>query len=225
MKLKVSLLALMMSLTLVGCANQSTTTETKKDNNQVQENIDSPKDNATDDNNKSDDTQKEDENKDKEQTENTQDKKEESKKNLNGQEDKKEEKSETTDFKIYTAKEEDTDKIVEFETIKIKNSASKEEKINQLISALKDDYFKEDAQMVLQSIDNNGVATINLVDQQKWAKHFAGSTGGAISQAAIIETLLQRDYQGDWIKGVKVLVDGSDEEVFDHAPFIDVFYR
>lgn len=223
MKLKVSLLALMMSLTLVGCANQSTTTETKKDNNQVQENIDSPKDNATDENNQSDDTQKEDQ--DKEQTENTQDKKEEPKKNLNGQDDKKEEKSETTDFKIYTAKEEDTDKIVEFETIKIKNSASKEEKINQLISALKNDYFKDDVQMVLQSIDNNGVATINLVDQQKWAKHFAGSTGGAISQAAIIETLLQRDYQGDWIKGVKVLVDGSDEEVFDHAPFIDVFYR
>lgn len=223
MKLKVSLLALMMSLTLVGCANQSTTTETKKDNNQVQENIDSPKDNATDDNNKSDDTKEEVEAKQEAKTD--QDKKEEPKKNLNGQEDKKEEKSETTDFKIYTAKEEDTDKIVEFETIKIKNSASKEEKINQLISALKDDYFKDDVGMVLQSIDNNGVATINLVDQQKWAKHFAGSTGGAISQAAIIETLLQRDYQGDWIKGVKVLVDGSDEEVFDHAPFIDVFYR
>lgn len=223
MKLKVSLLALMMSLTLVGCANQSTTTETKKDNNQVQENIDSPKDNATDDNNKSDDTKEEVEAKQEAKTD--QDKKEEPKKNLNGQEDKKEEKSETTDFKIYTAKEEDTNKVVEFETIKIKNSASKEEKINQLISALKDDYFKDDVGMVLQSIDNNGVATINLVDQQKWAKHFAGSTGGAISQAAIIETLLQRDYQGDWIKGVKVLVDGSDEEVFDHAPFIDVFYR
>lgn len=223
MKLKVSLLALMMSLTLVGCANQSTTTETKKDNNQVQENIDSPKDNATDDNNKSDDTKEEVEAKQEAKTD--QDKKEEPKKNLNGQEDKKEEKSETTDFKIYTAKEEDTDKIVEFETIKIKNSASKEEKINQLISALKDDYFKDDVQMVLQSIDNNGIATVNLVDQQKWVKHFAGSTGGAISQAAIIETLLQIDYQGDWIKGVKVLVDGSDEEVFDHAPFIDVFYR
>lgn len=223
MKLKVSLLALMMSLTLVGCANQSTTTETKKDNNQVQENIDSPKDNETDDNNKSDDTKEEVEAKQEAKTD--QDKKEEPKKNLNGQEDKKEEKSETTDFKIYTAKEEDTNKVVEFETIKIKNSASKEEKINQLISALKDDYFKDDVGMVLQSIDNNGVATINLVDQQKWAKHFAGSTGGAISQAAIIETLLQRDYQGDWIKGVKVLVDGSDEEVFDHAPFIDVFYR
>ncbi|MCR8746776.1 hypothetical protein [Romboutsia lituseburensis] len=224
MKLKVSLLALMMSLTLVGCANQSTTTETKKDSNQVQENIDSPKDNAKDDNEQSDDIQKEDIEA-KQEAKSDKVKKEESKKNLKKQEEKKEAKSETTDFKIYTAKEEDTQSIVEFETIKIKNSASKEDKINELISALKNDYFKDDAQMVLQSIDKNGILTINLVDQQKWAKHFAGSTGGAISQAAIIETLLQRDYQGDWIKGVKVLVDGSDEEVFDHASFVDVFYR
>ncbi len=88
------------------------------------------------------------------------------------------------------------------------------------------EYFKEEeATIVLESIDSNGIATINLVNQDAWRPHFQGSTGGIISQSTIIETLLQRGYEGEWIKGINVLIDGKSQEVFDHASFNDTFYR
>lgn len=135
-------------------------------------------------------------------------------------------KDENIEFKIYTADVDDTEKIVEFKTINLKKDSSIEEKLNELLVTLKQDYFKDDkVNILLESVDSNNIATINLVDEQAWSQHFQGSTGGSISQAAIIETLLQREYEGDWIKGVNVLIDGKKQEVFDHAPFEEIFYR
>jgi len=130
------------------------------------------------------------------------------------------------ELKIYTVDEDDTEKIVELKTINIKEDSTLEQKLNELCLILQKDYFKdEEATIVLESIDSNGIATINLVNQDAWRPHFQGSTGGIVSQSTIIETLLQRGYEGEWIKGINVLIDGESQEVFDHAPFNDIFYR
>lgn len=132
----------------------------------------------------------------------------------------------TIDFKIYTADVNDTDKIIDFETIKLKENSSVEEKIKELCDALEKDYFKdENAKIVLKSIDEKNIATIDLVNQEAWSQHFQGSTGGMISQSTIIETLLQKEYSGKWIDGLNVLVDGTSEELFEHAPFIGTYHR
>jgi len=130
------------------------------------------------------------------------------------------------ELKIYTVDEDDTEKIVELKTINIKEDSTLEQKLNELCLILQKEYFQEEeATIVLQSIDSNGIATINLVNQDAWRPHFQGSTGGTVSQSTIIETLLQRGYEGEWIKGINVLIDGESQEVFDHAPFNDTFYR
>lgn len=150
---------------------------------------------------------------------------------IKNKEDKKEieNKNEKDEFKIYTLNYNDTDKKIEFLSLKIDESKSLEDKINELCIALQKEYFKEgSAKIMLKGIDEKNIATINLVNEvpDAWAKHFAGSTGGYISQTTIVETLLQKEYKGQWIKGVKVLIDGKDsQDIYDHAPFGETFYR
>lgn len=198
MKLKIGILVAMLSMMLVGCTNEATKDpqDNTSNGNEVQENTGS-------------ENEKEDGNKDSENK---------------GNENTKEET--TIDFKIYTADVNDTDKIIDFETIKLKENTSVEEKLKELCAALEKDYFKdENAKIVFKSIDEKNIATIDLVNQEAWSQHFQGSTGGMISQATIVETLLQREYSGKWIDGLNVLVDGTSEELFEHAPFIGTFNR
>ena len=195
MKLKVSIIAMAFSLMLVGCSNEKIAKEEDIANKNEMQENIQSKENL--DSNKVDSSGSIDSDKD-----------------------------ENIEFKIYTADIDDTEKIVEFKTINLKKDSSIEDKINELLIALKKDYFKDDkANILLESVDSNNIATINLVDEQAWSQHFQGSTGGSISQATIIETLLQREYEGDWIKGINVLIDGKKQEVFDHAPFEEIFYR
>jgi hypothetical protein len=193
-----------LSLMLGGCSSKSTENDNLQNNssknNEVQESIDSDK-KEIDKANKVDESKKIDESK-----------------NL--------EEEKSIELKIYTVDVDDTEKIVELKTINIKEDSTLEQKLKELCIILQKEYFKEEeATIALQSIDSNGIATINLVNQDAWRPHFQGSTGGIISQSTIIETLLQRGYEGEWIKGINVLIDGKSEEVFDHAPFNDTFYR
>lgn len=198
MKLKIGILVAMLSMMLVGCTNE--VTKDPQDNtsngNEVQENTGS-------------ENEKEDGNKDNENQANESTKE-----------------GKTIDFKIYTLDVDDTEKIKEFETIKLKEDSTVEEKIKELCAALEKDYFKdENAKIVFKSIDEKNIATIDLVNQEAWSQHFQGSTGGMISHDTIIETLLQKEYSGKWIDGLNVLVDGTSEELFEHAPFIGTYHR
>ncbi|WP_373601267.1 hypothetical protein [Paraclostridium bifermentans] len=232
MKLKIALLALIMSTTLVGCSNfkEENNNELSKDtSNVVDNNLNktNTSDNISDSQNvtpqenntietelKSNDNQSED----------TQPKFESNIKQDNIETDSN--KPSYENFKLYTLDVNDTDKIVEYENISLDKNLSVNDKITKLLLALKKDYFQDDkANIYLESIDNNGIATINLVDEASWRPHFQGSTGGQVSQKTIIETILQRDYTGDWINGVNVIIDGKKQEVFDHASFNATFYR
>ncbi|MEG2415923.1 MAG: hypothetical protein RSB12_00595 [Peptostreptococcaceae bacterium] len=195
MKLKLGILIAALSLTLVGCSSTEAGNDKEKENQTTQNEI------------------KEDVESDKDND------------NIAKEEEKSKEEK-LIDFKIYTADVEDTEKIVELETIKLKENTSVDEKLNELCKALQTKYFKTDtAEITLESIDEDNIAIINLKGQEAWRQYFQGSTGGIISQTTITETLLQKEYKGDWIKGVKILVDGETKDVFDHASFLEPFYR
>ncbi len=202
MKIKVSIIAILFSLSLVGCSNNIDNKQNEQRHVQNQEQTN----NSTKIKNKEDKSNKEGES--------------------NKYEDDKKEESE---FKIYTLDYNDTDKKIEFLSLTMDESKSLEEKLNELCIALQKEYFKEgNAKIILKGIDEENIATINLVNEvtDAWSKHFAGSTGGYISQTTIIETLLQKEYKGKWIKGLKVLIDGKDsQDIYNHAPFGEIFYR
>ncbi len=198
MKIKASIIAILFSLSLVGCSNNIDDKSNTQEPTQNQEQTNNS--NKVDESNKYEENNEANENKNKE-----------------------------AEFKIYTIDSDDTNKKIEFLSFKIDESKSLEEKLNELCIALQKEYFKEgNAKIMLKGIYEDNIATINLVNEVSgaWASHFAGSTGGYISQSTIIETLLQREYKGEWIKGVKVLIDGKDsQDVYDHAPFGETFYR
>ena len=132
----------------------------------------------------------------------------------------------STGMKIYTADPDDTNKIIEFMPLQILEDSSLEEKLSDLCIYMQKEYFQEgEAKIFFEYINNNGIAIINLVNKKAWDRHFQGSTKGAVSKATIVETLLQRQYKGEWIKGIKVLVDGKSDNDFDHASFDKVIYR
>lgn len=56
------------------------------------------------------------------------------------------------------------------------------------------------------------------VGAKSWVyDYFQGSTGGLMTETALIETFLQREYAGVWIDGVHFTLDGETIE-FDHVP-------
>ena len=74
----------------------------------------------------------------------------------------------------------------------------------------------------IESEDGKNVAIINLTENAtkkdvSWhTNFFQGSTGGTVTTVSLQETFLQRDYEGEWIDGVRFLYE--DEKIeFDHV--------
>ena len=127
---------------------------------------------------------------------------------------------------IYTADSDNTDKIIEYGQIEIDRSKSIKEKLELLATNLKEVYFKgNNIDIEIDSIDTNNIATINLIDENSWLPLFQGSTGAQITQNTIIETFLQREYTGEWIEGIKILVDDKSDIEYDHLSFVGTFER
>lgn len=212
MKIKVFLMAIICSLPLVGCATT-----------QEQPNI------STLDTNQNQEQQKEELKE--EETEKKEPLKEEIKDNQEEVDIKDENNTKSdTILNLYTVDVDDYSKVIPFEnkTFILKPDKSLEYNLQELCNILRMEYFKEgndNAGIQVVSIDENKIATINLTNEEAWSKHFQGSAGAIITQETIVETLLQKQYQGDWIKGLKIQVDGKDEQEYDHISFIEPFMR
>lgn len=82
----------------------------------------------------------------------------------------------------------------------------------------------------IKTIDGKAVATFNLKDvsgkDKAWGDtYFQGSTGGSATIMALTDTLLQKDYQGEWVDGVKFLYEDQAIE-FEHVESLgEIFYR
>lgn len=203
MKIKIFLIAIISSLTLVGCNAQEEFNKNQLDNNKNQEQ-------------KKEDSEKENP---------TKEEGEISKQETNEGDNPKLEQTQD-EFNLYTVDVNDYS-VIPFEnkTFTIQSDKDIESNLKDLCNKLQKEYFKDTAKIQVVSINSDKIATINLVNEEAWMKHFQGSTGGLITQGTIVETLLQKQYQGDWIKGLKIQVDGKDGQEYDHVTFSETFMR
>lgn len=80
-----------------------------------------------------------------------------------------------------------------------------------------------------ESKENQGIKDYEKFKGKTWATNYLqGSAGGSITSEALIETLLQREHNGEWIDAVRFLYnDGPcDSSLFQHASdLMQVNYR
>ena len=92
--------------------------------------------------------------------------------------------------------------------------------IRKILSTISAKYF-DGHQISLTTIEHIGedkIARINLVgDENYWYQVRQGSTGGTITQHILIENVLQRQYSGYWIEGVRFTVNGKPIEDNGHC--------
>lgn len=76
----------------------------------------------------------------------------------------------------------------------------------------------------ITTVDGKDILHVDLkegsgaVGEKSWIfDYFQGSTGGQMTETALLETFLQREYGGLWIDGVKITLDGETIQ-FDHVP-------
>jgi hypothetical protein len=144
-------------------------------------------------------------------------------------------------YPIYSADVNTYAKEVHFGTYIAENLPLKD-KLDALAKTLSEVYFSNLPIQVSEVTEINGkkIAVINLKENeenqnvidtsqfkgQSWAtSHFQGSTGGTMTSVCLIETFLQKDYEGQWIDGVKFLYNNKTIN-FDHVPSLgEVSYR
>lgn len=126
--------------------------------------------------------------------------------------------------------------------IYINNSISLMQKLDTLANVLSEVYFDNLPIQVIkiEEVDKKKIAVVNLSESKEnqgitnsndykgksWSLlYFQGSTGGHITSTQLIETLLQRDYKGQWIDGVRFLYNSGACD-YEHAPALkNISYR
>lgn len=99
-----------------------------------------------------------------------------------------------------------------------------EERLQAITKGLSDQVFKLPMELLeIREIFNQKIAIVNVMethdstDLYPWnSGYFQGSTGSAITSITLIESYLQKGYEGDWIDGVKFLYEGDIIE-FEHV--------
>lgn len=144
-------------------------------------------------------------------------------------------------YAIYTANTYTMDKEVFF-WIYIPGPLSIKQRLDVLANALSQSSFNnlpisvikiEETQgkriaviNLMESKENQGVANASLFKGYSWAQvYFQGSTGGSVTSTSLVETFLQREYDGDWIDGVRFLYSNGSAWT-DHTQALDeINYR
>lgn len=146
-------------------------------------------------------------------------------------------------FKIYS-KDINTDKeIIVEEFWFYKDVDTVEKRLNIIASNLSDSQFKNlPIELIgIEEIDGKKVATFNLKENEEnlnkpdwseysepsWANNFfQGSAGGGWTCYTLQTTMLQPDYDGEWIDGVRFLYNGEENKYFQHIEGLDrIKYR
>ncbi|MEG2787538.1 MAG: hypothetical protein RR942_06915 [Romboutsia sp.] len=121
------------------------------------------------------------------------------------------------------SKDVNTSETIVLGSISVNNKSSIEEKLKSVIKEVSKLQF-ENAPIELVKVENN-IAYIDIKegeDQNYWSQRFfQGSTGASISSYALVENLLQRDYQGEWIDGIYISYEGKTDVEFDH---LDMYF-
>lgn len=92
--------------------------------------------------------------------------------------------------------------------------------INKILSTISTKYFdgKTLKLKTIETVNNKKIAVINLGgDKFYWNQRMQGSVGGEITEYTLIENILQREYKGYWIDGVKFTLNGKQFEATQHS--------
>lgn len=145
-------------------------------------------------------------------------------------------KSDELAFSIYTANS-DTYEREKVTDVRVKKDTELEEILAALVKGLSDTVFKLPMTYEgIQIIFDQRIAVVNLHESPEdksveypdvsWRTgYFQGSTGGAITSVSLVETMLQKDYDGDWVDGVKFLYDGEPIEYEHVSGLLGTQYR
>ncbi|WP_297636887.1 hypothetical protein [uncultured Clostridium sp.] len=92
--------------------------------------------------------------------------------------------------------------------------------IKKILNQVSKDYF--DGKTIelkdIETVNNKKIAIVNLGGSKDyWNQRMQGSLGGAITEYTLIENVLQREYKGYWIDGVKFTLDGKQLQESQHA--------
>lgn len=143
---------------------------------------------------------------------------------------------------ILYSKDVNTEEQVTLKKIEVDKNSSVEDKLKTLANELSQSAFdnlpinfveikdvdgKKIAYFDLGEFEvNSGEKTPNEYEGINWVNnYFAGSAGGNITEYTLITTLLQKEYNGEWIDGLEFTYKGSKIE-FDHIPELsEIIYR
>lgn len=143
--------------------------------------------------------------------------------NLNNDEKNKKENTNIYDARIISI-DANTNKKKVIATIKINDNLPIKDKLNIVIEEVSKLQF-QNAPIELTKVDNN-IAYINIKEDKEnklWInRFFQGSTGANITSYTLVESLLQRDYEGRWIDGIYITYEGKTDVEFDHLD-VDFF--
>jgi hypothetical protein len=92
--------------------------------------------------------------------------------------------------------------------------------IKKILSTISTKYFdgKTLELKTIETVNNKKIAVINLGGNKSyWNQRMQGSVGGEITEYTLIENILQREYKGYWIDGVKFTLDGKQFEATQHS--------
>jgi hypothetical protein len=133
-------------------------------------------------------------------------------------------------FTIYTA-DNVTLELEVLTDITIVGEATVIETLQVIAKKLSEEVFYELPIEVLkvEQVDGKQIATINLEEDEtsevKWnVNYFQGSTGATMTRLALVESFLQKEYDGEWIDGVLFLYE-NEPIVFDHLSLDEIVYE
>lgn len=134
-------------------------------------------------------------------------------------------------FPIYIGDVDTYEPLIK-EIIDLKDRGTVEERIQNLADKLSEIFFSGKPIELMKIEEQNGkqIAIINLKnyegEEHSWEKSaFQGTAGGTCTQISLIETFLQRAYEGEWIDGVQFLNEGEPIEEQHVEGLWDVIYR
>ncbi|MFI3210343.1 MAG: hypothetical protein R3Y64_04760 [Peptostreptococcaceae bacterium] len=124
---------------------------------------------------------------------------------------------------VYSADSDGSYDIIELESFEnlYVGSNSIEENLTSLLEKLQTVYFEDKIELTLVSIEDT-LATVNISTEADFFQFTHGSTGGLITQMTLVETILQRELDREWITEVQFLVDNNNFEL-DHINLLDSF--
>jgi len=122
----------------------------------------------------------------------------------------------------------ESENIIIKNVLEVKKHLSLDEKIDLLSTKLSKEDFEGKTIKFNGIKEENGdkIAYFDLVDtneKDSWYPYFQGSLGAFSTKLSIVETFLQREFEGDWIDGIKISYNGKYEE-YDHISFEDTVY-